>query len=1239
MSWTKEQEDAIFARNNNLLVTASAGSGKTAILVERIIQLICRDRIDLDRLLIVTFTNAAAAEMRQRISAALLAEMDQENGNEEQLRRQLNLLSRSSISTLHAFCTDIVRKHFHLLEIDPNFRIGNKTETELIKLEIIEEYFEEEYEKDSELFLGLVEMFGANMNDLPFQDLFLRTYEFIQSQPYPLQWFRDSIARFNCDEEGFAESSWGFALIKELKIKLQAAHDVFEAARLLTEQAAGLTAYQTAILDDLQIVRELQESLMMGISSFHEHAKEVKHKKLARISKSAQVDPELQEEVKLHRDDGKKLIAAMRDLMARSPAEYIEDLHRIYPFMDYLGDMLSSFSKRYQEKKAEKGILDFNDLEHMALYVLANEPIANEYRRHYLYIFVDEYQDSNLVQETILNFIKNKDNLFLVGDVKQSIYRFRLADPSLFMEKHQKYSKAKDVLHRRIDLNRNFRSNCEIINAVNYIFTQIMSREFGEIDYDEDSRLYAGLQTDCQCAATNDALLLAEHDLSFSALSVEPELYIIENKQNARESFIDSQANEESENYDEELVDSSNEEDAQDLELEARLAAIRIKELSKMDFFDRASMTWRKIEYRDIVVLMRASRNSANVFLEHFLLQGIPSYADIESGYFETLEIELFINLLRLIDNKYQDIPLLSVLRSPIANFTIEELIKIRIESPREQNQIPAFYKAVQYYCENQDDDLAVKLENFLNRLKEWKSEARYMRMDDFIWKLFLDTGYYYYAGAMPGGLQRQANLRILYDRARQFQTTSIRGLFKFIKFVDKLRASKGDMGNAMILGERDNVVRIMSIHKSKGLEFPVVILAGMGRKFNLRDTSSPILMHRELGLGPRYIDPALRTRQDTIARLIMRNVIKMESLAEEMRILYVAMTRPQEKLIMVGTVRNMDRCLRSWSKVVNPYNLSRGKSYLDWLGAALIRHVDGGTLRHPYTVFLETDSLIDDDSRWIIKRIDHSFLQQEELIRKLEKNDIAELIKGNTLITESKERTTVWEQLNWEYPYQEAALIPSKLTVTALKNIKNRNLENLRVILEPMVSGIGLRDRKMEADKKYSAAQKGTIIHFIMQHLDFSKTGTHKIVNEQILNMVDNGLLEQEAAAAIEIKKIVYFFKSDIGQRVLNADRIYREVPFNLLVEASEVIEGINSDETMLIQGVIDLCFQEGEQLVLVDYKSDWIDEGKEEEIVERYRLQLEWYKKALERIEKRSVKESYLYLFHINQAIRVDI
>ncbi|MEN6348375.1 MAG: UvrD-helicase domain-containing protein, partial [Syntrophomonas sp.] len=527
MTWTSEQEEAIYSRNKNLLVTAAAGAGKTAVLVERIIQMIIKDQIDIDRLLIVTFTNAAAAEMRERISAGLLAEIEKDNGSNRHLRKQINLLPCSAISTLHSFCSDIVRKHFHLVNIDPSFRIADSTESELIKNELLEDLFESEYEISSEIFLGLVEMFGANINDYPLQELVLRLYNFIQSQPYPIDWLRKRSNDFSVEEESFEKSVWVSMLKQDISIELQTSAGIFCEARRICELAGGPLEYRQAIIDDLHIIELLQQALESGLTSFYSLVNNLKHSRLARIPKKAAVEETLKEQVKSLREDGKKILAGLRSVMSRSPGDYCHELNKLQPFMSYLAELVEKFSLSYRERKAEKAILDFNDLEHLALEILSYEAVADEYRLQYKFIFVDEYQDSNLVQDSIINLIKRDDNLFMVGDVKQSIYRFRLADPSLFMEKQDSYNREDSGQNCRIDLNMNFRSRSPIIAAVNYLFGHLMTREFGEIDYGEDAYLRPGLALDHYLKTGDKKAAMDGENLSL--LSPLPELYVIEN--------------------------------------------------------------------------------------------------------------------------------------------------------------------------------------------------------------------------------------------------------------------------------------------------------------------------------------------------------------------------------------------------------------------------------------------------------------------------------------------------------------------------------------------------------------------------------------------------------------------------------------------------------------------------------------------------------------------------------------
>ncbi|MEW9121253.1 MAG: helicase-exonuclease AddAB subunit AddA [Thermotaleaceae bacterium] len=1203
VKWTEGQQEAIEARDSNLLVAAAAGSGKTAVLVERIIQLILKDGIDIDSLLIVTFTNAAAGEMRERIAAAILKELEKKNEKEEHLRRQINLLSRASISTLHAFCIDIVRKYFHLIDIDPSFRIGDGTETALMKLEALEELFEREYEKSRDEFLGLVERFGDSKQDLPLQQLVLGLYEFIQSKPHPLVWLSEKIEDFRMDIEGFEKSPWYGAILEQVEIELKGALEIFIEAKELCEKIGGPLGYRQAIVEDIQLIETLQKALPLGMLAFYEELKAVNHKRLGKVDK--EVDEGLKEETKELREKGKKIIQSLqKGIFSRNPQNAIADLQEMYPYMAYLYQLIQDFEASYKERKRDKGIVDFNDLEHYALGILEHVSVADEYRNKFNYIFVDEYQDSNIVQETIIDRIKRENNLFLVGDVKQSIYRFRLADPSLFIEKYESYQEKKESRDRRIDLSKNFRSREEILSGVNGIFQQIMTKALGEIDYDEKASLHKG----GDMPSTEEPCL---------------ELLLIEKK--GEEEAVESE-----EFSEEEVIEEVEElEDLEDTEVEGRIIAQRIKELIGKQIYDEKAGECRAISYRDIVILLRTTKNWAPVFSEVLMAEGIPAYADVHTGYFEAIEVNIFIQLLQLIDNKRQDIPLLSVMRSPIGGFKTEDMIKIRLGSKAE-----SYYEAIEAYMEEGESALAEKLTTFIGQIDQWKEASRYMNMDIFIWKLLMETGYYLYVGAMPGGIQRQANLRILFDRARQFQRTSIRGLFNFIRFIDKLKSSSGDMGTAKTLGEKDDVVRIMSIHKSKGLEFPVVIAAGLGKQFNLMDTNRQILFHKDLGIGPKYADPDLRHYSDTIVKLAMKNKIKLESLSEEMRVLYVALTRPKDKLILVGALRNIEKSIKNWLKPINPYHLSKAKHYLDWIGTVLIRHPYGQVLRDKAAIDWPEDKLLSDGAQWDVKVLNRQAIVFNKIEQADRKEGILQELKNYHKSQSSTYQELIYHRLNWSYENMEAVHIPSKLSVTEIKRLTVKEQNPLGIFVPPLMK----MPRFMEGKKGFTGAEKGTIIHFVLQHLRLSFPMTQQFIQEQIQEMVGRELLKADEAQAVELDKLEAFFRSAIGTRILRAPRVYREVAFNFMKPAEELVMGLEyCPEGLLIQGIIDCYFEEDDGYVLVDYKTDYVGINNQTDIIENYRVQIELYKEALEKITGKGVKESYLYLFHLDQEVRL--
>jgi len=1197
MVWTEDQTKAIEARGCNLLVSAAAGSGKTAVLVERIIGLLIRDGVDIDRLLVVTFTQAAAAEMRSRISRTLIEALGRANGEEERLRRQLNLLNRASISTIHAFCTEVVRSHFHLINIDPHFRIADAGESELLKLETVEELLEIEYEKAIPEFLGLVERFGSSRSDQGLQDILLQTHTFIQSQPQPLEWLREKVNAFDIQHTDIEKTRLVMTLKRQIRLQLQAARDRFSEAMAVSISPGGPVAYCEAIEHDIASVDTLLNKVDADLAVIYSTLEETSHLKLKSINRD--VDPELGRRAKELRDEGKALVQEIKSgIIFKSPEAMQSETNEMYPYMSYLYQITVDFSRLFQEKKAEKGLLDFNDLEHFTLEILNYPEVREEYQARYTYLFVDEYQDSNLVQENIINAIKRDDNLFLVGDVKQSIYRFRLADPTLFLHKQSTYQMAESARDRRIDLKTNYRSREEIIHGVNYLFRNIMSSDLGEITYDELAELKPGIES---------------HEMEDAHL----ELYMIEK-------------NGEAVGGDEEEVPLDH------IQIEAEWVGKRINELLEQEIWDAKEQCYRCPEYRDIVILLRATRRWAPVFAETLMSHGIPVYADTGTGYFASVEVSVFLNFLRLIDNRYQDIPLLSVMRSPLAGFTLDDMIAVRVED----RDLP-FYSALEMYMQKHHDELSVRLQAFTQQLLKWKEESRWMPVDEFLWKLLFETGYYYYTGAMPGGEQRQANLRILVDRARQFEDTSMRGLFQFLRFVERLQTGSGDLGMAKILGENDNVVRIMSIHKSKGLEFPVVILAGVGQQFNLADSKEPLLFHRDLGLGPRYTNPENRTITDTVARAILRRKIRLESLSEEMRILYVAMTRAEARLIIYGTCADLEKRCRKWSQTPGPLTLAQGRHCLDWLGPFIIRHPDGQILRDMAEIDTDNLELQDDSSRWLVQVLNNQ-VQLAQGESNLEKRNLFKMmLKGESPLPSSPAANIIKERLDWRYPYLVSEKIPSKMSVTQIMGLQQEGEESFAWSLPSLKR----KPAFLEESRPPSAAERGSILHMVMQYIDMQSAKDLEGVESQISEMVSREIIRPEEAAMLEINKIQAFFQSPLGQRVLDSPRYYREKPFNMLFAAKDVLPNVSDNgENLIVQGVIDLYFEEQDGIVLVDYKSSYIDppgvqgEHSRESVINRYRPQIILYRQALESILGVSVKESYLYLFVTGEAVLID-
>jgi ATP-dependent helicase/nuclease subunit A len=1264
--WTKEQQSAIDTRGCNLLVAAAAGSGKTAVLVERILKIVSNEAepVDIDRLLVVTFTSAAAAEMRERIGDAISKALDA-NPESKLLQRQLTLLNRSSITTIHSFCLEVIRNNFHRIDLDPGFRISDETEALLLKNEVVQDLFDNKYEEENnEDFLRLVESFGGGKDDSRLIEIVMNLFSFSMSGPWPESWLRESAESFKVGEDfEFGSTVWGSTLKKNIRIELEGTRDMLLKASEIAESSTGLEPYLQTLKDDLDKVEGLMEFTEGSWEKLYSSFSGLKFTTIKRAGKDA--DKEAQEVVKDLRDGAKgKIKKLQEDIFFLSPEDINKDLNYMYPVMKALSALVIEFNERYRTRKKERGILDFNDLEHYCLQILTERDekgeiipseVALEFRKKFEEVLVDEYQDSNNVQEVLINMVSRKfsdnPNVFMVGDVKQSIYRFRQAKPELFLQKYNSYNEEEGHHDRKIMLYKNFRSRNEVINAVNFIFRTIMSVNIGELEYDEKEALNLG----ANYKENPDEAVITGGDT---------ELHIIEKK--SREDTGEDSSEEQMDYSEGEGSDSAEEEEELDkIQLEARLVAGRIKDLMSRNkdkvfkVLDKDTGDYRPVTYKDIVILMRATSNWAPVFVEELMGAGIPVYADAGSGYFQTVEVATIMSLLQIIDNPMQDIPMLAVLRSPIFAFAPEDLIEIRLVDKEKY-----IYEALREMTEPEENlkgegreipfGLWAKVKDFLRRLEGWREKSLHMAIDEFIWYLYGETGYYGFVAAMPGGAQRQANLRILFQRARQYEETSFKGVFNFVNFINKLRKNNGDMGSAKILGENEDVVRIMSIHKSKGLEFPVVILSGTAKNFNLRDMSRSILFHHDMGYGPDYVDIEKRISYSTIFKEAIKKKIYLESLSEEMRILYVAFTRAKEKLIITGCVNDIETASAKWYNSaaqssggkIPEYEIIKGKSYLDWIAPVVIRHEAGEELIRISGGNALDINKIDDLSTWKVQVWDKNGLTVDKISEPVGKSDEdSNFVDSLHSEEEGQYSEEIKRRLGWKYPLILASRIPTRISVSELKRRANEQIVDEEAAVTLFTASIMKKPLFLEEEKGLTATERGIAMHSVMQHLDLKKVSSANEIKEQISNMVIKEFITEEMAKVVNTKKVFKFFESDIGKRALKSygeDKLYREVPFSVRIKATtvdkELPEDIYEKEEILLQGVIDCYFEEGEELILLDYKTDYVGEEGAEAIVRKYATQIRYYTEALERITEKKVKGRYLYLFSTGEVVEVE-
>lgn len=1247
--WTDEQLSAIKTRNCNLLVAAAAGSGKTAVLVERIIRIITNkdNPVDIDKLLVVTFTNTAAAEMRERIAAAISKALDKEPTSKN-LQKQLTLLNRANITTMHSFCLDVIKNNFHKIDLDPSFRIGDQTEGILIKDEVIETLFEEKYDQEDTEFTSLVEAFSTYKNDDNLKELIINMYNFIMSGPWPENWLKENAEAFNIETmEKLNNSKWVLVLKNSIKVEIEGYIKMLEKAIEIINLTDGLEPYLETFSNELYSIKNAYNSIDCGLDDIYSSLCSISFGRLKSIKKDKVSDENVQNTVKSIRDDIKKKISELiNNTFSVTPEEMLINIKGAYPTIKKLTEIVLEFGEKFSQKKKEKNILDFNDLEHLCLKILSDKDengniipskTAIEFKNLFDEVLVDEYQDSNNVQETIIELVsRRKDefpNVFMVGDVKQSIYRFRQAKPELFMEKYINYT-LEESNNRKIQLYKNFRSRKEVIDGVNYIFKEIMSETVGELEYTDEEALNLGASY--ENSEDENVILGGSIEVNIIEKSIE-------------ESDLNKEKLDE-EDFENEEIEGVN--------LEGKIVAKRIKELmtttgnNVFKVLDKETGEYRPIKYKDIVILLRATKNWSESLLDELGQEGIPAYADTGSGYFESIEIRTIMSLLRVIDNPMQDVPVIAVLKSPIMGFSAEDLSIIRLK-----NKEKYFYENIADIAEGNicdiSEELITRCKGFLEKLEIWRNKAIYMPIDEFIWYLYMDTAYYGYVGAMPNGVLRQANLKILFQRAKQFEQTSFKGLFNFINFINKLTKSSGDMGSAKILGENEDVVRIMSIHKSKGLEFPVVFLCGTGKQFNLMDLNKNILYHDELGFGPDFVDLEKRVSIGTIAKEAIKKKMKLETLSEEVRILYVACTRAKEKLIITGTVNNIQKSIEKWVSsasldynLILPSEILKGKSYLDWIGMSLCQHNDGKVLREKIAVSNEISK--DDNSKWDIKLWKRSDIVVNNEDGKLEEEKEVKL----SILEEEYDKDVYGEvdkRLSYKYPLKESTKLKSNISVSDLKkrnaefidqhvesiNIEEVESKNKRTIITP---------KFLQEEKGLTAAEKGTAVHFVMKKIDLDKVSSIHEIKDQIQYLYENDFILEEEMKAVNPSKILNFFKSDLGKMMTElhkeGKKIYRELPFYTEISSVNIDNTLSEEyenEKVRLQGIIDCFFEYNGESILLDYKTDYVSKDNEAELQKKYIKQLDYYSDAVFKITGKKVSKRYLYSFYLEKVIEI--
>ena len=1258
VKWTKEQRQVIESRNTNLLVSAAAGSGKTAVLIERIIELVLDEKnpIDINKLLVVTFTKLAASEMRERVSKAIEKKLE-ENQENEHLQKQLLLLSGADITTIDSFCKDVLISYAHLVNLDSNIKVIDPSENEVLAKEVMEELFEELYENNDESFLKLVDWYAKKNTDEGLLQLLLNVNNFVNSHPFPNIWLNEKAEFFNTmtKDDDFYLENYILDIAKDVDMDLEFFELSIKNNLKKIENYPELEKYidmYNNLLDALSVVKESLKNFLKDNTKFDELKKssyEFLNSNFGsfRISKCDEEIKEIYNKVKKELDGIKLEIVDSLGALNLDLENIKKESDLIYPYVRSISDVVIKFKEKFWERKQKLNYVDFADIEHLALEILVDidedgnikpSKTALEYQEKYAEVFIDEYQDSNLVQEILLSAVAKENNRFMVGDVKQSIYRFRQADPSIFMEKYESYNRIEDDIdsfNKKIMLYANFRSRKEILEGTNLVFSKIMKKETGELDYTIDERL-------------NPMASFKEIDENVGGAV---EILLVDEKSDDEDEDEIILTDEYSEDF----------EEMKSFKLECIKIANTIYNMmnnkeNPFKVYDKNLDDYRKIDYKDIVILMRSPSSNTKILEEVFLEYNIPIYAESTGGYFDTFEVDTIINLLKIIDNPMQDIPLLSVMYSPIYNFTPTELSQIRLVD-RELK----FYELLTKILDDENIEIRAsireKISKFISDLKLFIEKKTLVSADELIWFLYKYTGYYNYVGLLDMGDKRKTNLMLLFEKAKNYEKNSYKGLFNFVNYIQKI-SLKSDISEAKLISEDANVVKIMSIHKSKGLEFPIVFLANTNKKFNFRADDSNLVLHQKLGFGPVVYDMDKKTSFNSIMKKKIEKFKKNEQIAEEMRLLYVAMTRAKEKLIITGRVKDYENLKEEISTGIDErgnisnYKILKINNYLDWILSSIDNLTVYGTSLN--CLGREENFLGNEDLKFQL----NVNTKTEEFI---EYQKIKEEIKTNEIISEEddieakQEMRTVKEFLedrfNKEYVYKNVLNKPSSITVSEIKKMIQEEDEekHQKYYKENFVLKTPSFIHQGEEKVGFNSAEKGTIFHLAMQLLDFSKFDTEDVskireeVKLQINSFVEKNIMSLEEIETIKINWIVKFIQSDIFKEIYIAnksEKLFKEkaIDYNIKLKNLFKDENISEDEKIMVVGIIDLFFEnENGEIILLDYKTDYVTKENLEEVKARYKVQLDLYKSAIEDISGKKVTKKGLYLFGINEFVEI--